>query len=127
MPVTAKQKTVLAIVVGALVAIAPSFFGYLQARQEIREKYAENHNEAEAGYQALVESVKNLQKTALEQHDYIVKLEGQLETLTTVLTQLSSTTTSLRMGSGLPKLEKPPIRPNLPAPPDNFDAAQMKR
>lgn len=127
MPVTTRQKTVLAIIVGALVAVAPSFFGYLQARQEIREKYAANHEEAAQGYDTLVVSVKDLQKTALEQHDYIVKLEGQITLLTNVLTQLSTSTTSLRMGNGLPKLEKPPGRPNLPAPPDDFNAAQMKR
>lgn len=121
-----KQKTVLAIVIGAIVAIAPSFFSYLQARQEIREKYAENHNEAARGYDTLVASVKDLQKTALEQHDYIVKLEGQLVAMTGFLAQLSSSAGGMRMGSQpatLPKLEKPPTRPELPAPPD-FDVAQ---
>lgn len=126
MTVTTKQKTVLAIVIGAIVAIAPSFFSYLQARQEIREKYAENHNEAARGYDTLVASVKDLQKTALEQHDYIVKLEGQLVAMTSFLAQLSASPNGgLRMGSQptLPKLEKPPTRPELPAPPD-FDTAQ---
>jgi hypothetical protein len=126
--VTSRQKTALAIVLGALVAIAPSFFGYLQARQEIREKYQQGRDEAVNGYETLVVSVKDLQKTALEQHDYVVKLEGQLVALTSILAQLSTATPGLRMGaaSPLPKLEKPPTRPNLPAPPD-FDVVRMKR
>lgn len=123
MPVSSKQKTVLAILVGALVAIAPSFFGYLQARQEIREKYKQSYVETETSYETLVTSVKDLQKTALEQHDYIVKLEGQIATLTSVIAQLSP---GLRMGAPLPKLDKPPMRPDLPAPPD-FATAQMAR
>src|SRR5262245_57013831 len=84
------QKTVLAIVLGAIVAIAPSFFSFLQARQEIREKSAENHAESAQGDETLVAAVKDLQKTVLEQHDYVVKLEGQNTTLTNVLGQLSS-------------------------------------
>lgn len=125
MAVSSKQKTVLAILVGALVAIAPSFFSYLQARQEIREKYKQNHVETETSYETLVTSVKDLQKTALEQHDYIVKLEGQIATLTNVIARLPSgprVNTSLP----LPKLDKPPTRPDLPAPPD-FATAQMAR
>jgi hypothetical protein len=123
-----RQKTVLAIVIGAVVAIAPSFFGYLQARQEIREKYTQGHVEAAAGYTTLVESVKGLQKTALEQHDYIVKLEGQLTALTGVLTQLATSTPGFRMtvSRPLPVAEKPPARPELPAPPD-FAGAQGAR
>jgi hypothetical protein len=124
-----RQKTVLTIVIGAIVAIAPSFFGYLQARQEIREKYAQSHDEAAKGYTILVESVKGLQQTVLEQHDYTVKLEGQLTALTSVLAQWSASSPGLRMGNGrpLPAAEKPPARPELPAPPADFTAAQQMR
>lgn len=124
---TPRQKTVLAIVLGALVAIAPSFFSYLQARQEIREKYKQGRDEAANGYDALVASVKELQKTALDQHDYVVKLEGQISALTAVISQLSAASPGLRMGSSpLPRLETPPSRPNLPAPPSDFDVAQTQ-
>lgn len=121
---TTRQKTVLAIVLGSLVAIAPSFFGYLQATQEMRQKYKQGRDETEKGYETLVAAVKDLQKTALAQHDYIVKLEGQITTVVSVLGHLS-VTPGLRMGSGppLPTPEKPPLRPELPAPP-NFNAVQ---
>lgn len=129
MPVTPKQKTALAIVLGALVTIAPSFFTYLQARQEIREKYHQTHTEASNGYDALAASVKDLQNTLLEQHDYIVKLQGQVALLTAFL---SSGSPSLRMGSGsgsaavanLPETPTPPNLKPLPAPPADFDVAQ---
>jgi hypothetical protein len=123
-----RQKTVLAIVLTALVTIAPSFFSYLQARQALREKYKQSRDEAVNGYETLATSVKSLQNAVLEQHDYAAKLEGQITLLTSILAQLSTATPGLRMsaGSSLPRLEKPPTRPNLPAPP-NFDAAQMER
>jgi len=133
--VTAKQKTVLAIIVGALVAIAPSFFTYLQTSQEIREKYRQNRAEAGNGYEALAASVKDLQKTALAQHDYIVKLEGQLVLLVNLVTKLP-TGSGAGSASGpvahasvmpVPVIELPPPRPDLPAPPESFDVAQMKR
>jgi len=120
---TPRQKTALAIVLGALVAIAPSFFGYLQATQEMRQKYKQGRDETEHGYETLVVAVKDLQKTALAQHDYVIKLEGQITMLVSVLGHLP-VTPGLRMGSGpLPTLEKPPLRPELPAPPD-FDVVQ---
>ncbi len=124
MEISSKQKTGLAIVLGAAVAIAPAFFGYLQTSQEIRAKYAENHRDAAGGYDALAAAVKDLQAAALEQHDYIVKLEGQIVILTGVLTrQLAAAGGPLRMQSTLPSLDKPPARPDLPAPPGSFDAA----
>jgi hypothetical protein len=121
---TPRQKTALAIVLGALVAIAPSFFSYLQATQEMRQKYKQGRDETEHGYETLVVAVKDLQKTALAQHDYIIKLEGQITTLVNVLGHLPAAA-GLRMGSGppLPTPERPPLRPELPAPPD-FDAVQ---
>jgi hypothetical protein len=123
---TTRQKTVLAIVLGSIVAIAPSFFGYLQATQEMRQKYKQGRDETENGYETLVAAVKDLQKAALEQHDYVVKLEGQITMLTSFITAFSTTTSGFRMSGSLPKLEKPPLRPDLPAPPD-FDAVQAKR
>jgi hypothetical protein len=134
MPVTAKQKTVLAIVLTAVVAIAPSFFGYLQARQEIREKYQLNRSEASNGYDALVTSIKDLQATVTKQHDYITKLQGQVALLAEVI---SSAGSGLRMsGSGAgsassppelpPPLEPLPRLPPMPAPPADFNTAQMQ-
>ena len=115
---SSKQKTVLAIVLTAVVAIAPSFFSYLQASREISARYAENHREAANGYDALAAAVKDLQKTVLEQHDYSVKLEGQVDLLTSVLSQLAPRS-ALRTGSE----PRTPARPELPAPPGSFDAA----
>lgn len=131
MTVTSKQKTILAIVLGAVVAIAPSFFSYLQARQEIREKYRQNRAEATVGYDVLVTSIKDLQRTVTEQHDYIVKLQGQV----TLITDALSPSSLRMMGSGagstataaLPTLEAPPELPSLPAPPPDFSTAQMAR
>lgn len=124
---TTKQKTVLAIVLTAIVAITPSFFGYLQARQEIAAKYKQGRGEAAHSYETLVASLKDLQTASLAQHDYIVKLEGQLSMLTRVITQITTSTSGLRMTAlpALPALDKPPLRPNLPAPPD-FDVVQMR-
>jgi hypothetical protein len=145
---TPKQKTLAMILSGALVAVAPSFFGYLQARQEIREKYRKSHAEAEAGYAALADSVKELQTVATTQHDYIVKLEGQVSVLT-VLAQATpaadptphtgthpvrptghgtGTGGGIAKRSDVPKLDKPPPRPNFNEPPNDFGGAvQMKR
>jgi len=132
MPVTAKQKTILAIVLGAVVAVAPSFFGYLQARQEIREKYQLNRHEASNGYDALATSIKDLQATITKQHDYIVKLQGQVGLLAEVISS-SGMRMSSDSGAGsasppeLPAFEKLPALAPLPAPPADFNTAQMQR
>jgi hypothetical protein len=132
MPVTTKQKTVLAIVLGAVVAVAPSFFGYLQARQEIREKYQLNRNEASNGYDALVTSIKDLQATVTKQHDYIVKLQGQVSLLAEVISSSGMRMSGSGAGSASspelpPPLEPPPRLPPMPAPPADFSTAQMQR
>jgi len=129
---SSKQKTALAIVVGAIVTITPSVLSYMQARDEVAAKRAESHEEAEASYKALSDTVKALQKNALEQHDYIVKLDGQLATLVSVLSQWPTNAPGAGSGSAgmrmtahppLPTIEPPPGRPDLPAPPD-FTMAQ---
>jgi len=139
---TSQQKTVLAIVLATVGAIAPAFFGYLQATQETREKYRQSRKEASNGYEVLVTSVKSLQTTVTEQHDYIVKLQGQVDLLTRVLStsaglRMTGTGTGSGSGSGstdvpvaaadLPKLDAPPDLPPLPAPPPTFATAQMAR
>jgi type II secretory pathway pseudopilin PulG len=113
-----KQKTVAAIIAGVLVAVAPSFFAYLQARQEIREKYVANRDKAEAGYDAVVESIKELQLTVIKEHDYVVKLEGQVAALTSILTltrfpTMTGSGTSLRVTTPAP-LPRPPRAPERP-------------
>src|SRR5690349_6218289 len=123
MTVTPKQKTILTIVLGAVVAIAPAFFGYLQASQETREKYQQSRHEASNGYDALVKSVKDLQASVTEQHDYIVKLQGQVDLLTRALSAAAglrmtgSGTGSASVATELPTLDKPPELHDLPAPP----------
>ena len=125
MPVTTKQKTALAIIVGAVVTIAPTFFGYLKARDEIAVKREESRAEAEASYKTLSEAVKGLQKTALEQHDFTVKLEAQIGMLVTVLARPPGSGSGIRLTS-LPTIEPTPARPELPAPPE-FDVAQRAK
>ena len=130
MTTTSKQKTVLAIVIAVLGAV-PALFSYLQATQETRAKYRQSHSETEKSYEALAASVKDLQQAMLVQHDYVVKLEGQVAVLTSIIAHQpvpTSTASGLRLSSppSLPKLERPPARPELPAPPD-FEVVQMKR
>ena len=136
---TPKQKTLAMIVSGALVAVAPSFFGYLQARQEIREKYNQNRAASEAGYTTLVESVEALQKNASAQHEYTIKLEAQVVVLTDLISKMRVRVSGTRpvppgtgSGSGvavadpapLPKMDKPPDRPVFKRPPPDLNAAQ---
>jgi hypothetical protein len=122
-----KQKTIAAIVAGVLVAVAPSFFAYLQARQEIRSKYNTTHANAEAGYDTLVLSVEKLQQALIEQHDHVVKLEGQVFVLTSILPALMPTRgpASTTMKIGMPPQLPINPRPEFPPAPD-FDAIQKQ-
>lgn len=110
-----KQKTAAAIVAGVLVAVAPSFFAYMQARHEIREKYNSNRVKAEAGYDAVVESIKELQLAVVKEHDYVVKLEGQVA----VLTSIFALTRPMTTGSGAAlRMTVPPLLPTTPRAPE---------
>lgn len=114
-----KQKTAAAIVAGVIIAVAPSFFAYLQASHEIREKYNANRAKAEAGYDSVVESIKELQLAVVKEHDYVVKLEGQVAVLTSIFTLTRPVTTgagsALRVTAPalLPVTPRAPERPNF--------------
>lgn len=146
-----KQKTLATILAGVVVAVTPSLFTYLQARDEIKAKYQQANDEATAGYKALVSSVTDLQKAVKEQHDYIVKLEGHVEALekmrwrpTTVAGTRPGTIgvgtpgtvghgAGSGSGAGMAPDPKPPADlPPLPAPdfrppPMDYNAAQTHR
>lgn len=138
---TPPKKTVAVGVAGVLIAVLPALFTYLENRQEIKARYAKTQQEASAGYEALVTSVKELQAATLSQHDYIVKMQTQLELMEKlVLAANRRTIVSPAMGSGAgrgPASDTPPIADvHLPAPPErpaygtvpgDFSAAQMAR
>jgi hypothetical protein len=79
MPTSQKQKTVLVVIIGAIATITPAFLSYCTNNAEIKMKYKAAGAASEAGYQALVKSVEELQKAVLSQHDKIVMLQGQIE------------------------------------------------
>lgn len=93
---TPKQKTWAMVLSGIIVAVAPSFFGYLQAKDEIKARARVSHAEAEAGYQTLSASVQELQQVVIQQHDYAVRQEGHVEALEAQLAALAMELGSLR-------------------------------
>jgi Tfp pilus assembly protein PilO len=84
----ANPKTLITLLVGAIVGIAPAWFGYLSSHEELKAKYQQTQDEATGGYAALATSVKELQTTATTQHDYVVKLEARLEATDTLIQSL---------------------------------------
>jgi hypothetical protein len=109
------RKTAITVVVGAVVALTPPILVYLQGRAELRERYRHTEAEADAGYQALVESVRELRATVSAQSETIARLQGHVEAI-----EASSST---RMTGRLPPITRPTFT-ELPA---NLDAAQMKK
>lgn len=140
-----KQKTLATILAGVVVAVTPSLFTYLQAREEIKAKYRQSNDEATAGYKALVDSVTELQSVVQQQHDYVMKLEGRLEAVER--RRIRITAPNVGSGSASPSHENPdasgsgagapaPVPPPDPAmlpaphfrpPPADYNAAQMQR
>jgi hypothetical protein len=111
------RKTTITILVGAVVALTPPSLVYFQGRAELRAKYAHTSAEADAGYQTLVDSVRELRVTVSAQHDAITKMQGYLDAL-------QAFSPAMRMTVRPPPLTKPDFH-ELPA---NLDAAQtMKR
>jgi uncharacterized membrane protein len=114
---TPARKTVLTVVIGAVVALTPPVLGYLQSRSELQQKYAQSNAEADAGYKTLVESVRELRTKVSEQHDTIARLQGHIEAI--------EAQASMRMTSAHPL---PPVpRPTFVELPADLDAAQAKR
>jgi hypothetical protein len=115
---TSKPKTVLTIVVGALVAVTPALLGYLENREEIKAKYRAAQESASGGYEALSASVKELQKAVATQHDYIVRLEAHIEYMDKyVLESINRVaSTPVVVGTPRPQLPRDPVK-TAPKPP----------
>lgn len=112
------RKTYLTIFVTAVVGLVPPLLAYLQARAELHERAAHTEAEADAGYQALVDSVRELRATVNAQHDAITKMQGYLEGLH------AAGSASVVHVQRLP----PPLpRPTFHELPENLDAAQMMK
>jgi len=109
------RKTAITVILGAVVALMPPTLVYLQGRAELRAKYAHTNAEADAGYQTLVDSVRELRVTVSAQHDAITKMQGYLDAL-------QALAPGMRMTTRQPPLPKPDFH-ELPA---NLDAAQKK-
>jgi hypothetical protein len=132
---TPPKKTVAMGVTAVIIAIIPALFTYLENRHEIKAKYSQTQANASSGYDALASSVKELQAATLAQHDYIVKMQAQLELMEKILLSMGR---RVNVGSGsgatpalpptaavhLPEL---PDRPAYNRVPEDFGAAQMKR
>jgi hypothetical protein len=126
----ANSKTVLTLVIGAVVGVGPAYFGYLQSRDELKAKYQQTQDEASSGYAALSTSVKELQAEVTTQHDYIIKLQTHLDDMDKYMTETRS-----RVVAGTPGPHHvadtaapahPPTAPDRPKfhpLPGDFDAA----
>jgi hypothetical protein len=134
---TPPKKTVAVGVAGVIIAVLPALFTYLENRQEIKAKYAKTQEQASVGYETLVTSVKELQSATLAQHDYIVKMQAQLELMEKMVL---ATNRRVNLGSGAARgetpvqppvadvrLPAPPERPAYASVPNDFTAAQMQR
>jgi hypothetical protein len=110
------RKTYLTVIIGAIVALTPPTLVYLQGRAELRERYRHTEAEAEAGYETLVDSVRELRLTVAAQHDAITKMQGYLDALSALAPGMRMTTRPVL-----------PPRPKFDDLPASLDAAQMKK
>lgn len=106
------RKTYITIIVGAVVALVPPILLYAQSRAELREKYRESNDEADAGYKTLVESVQELRTTVQRQHEAIIKIQGYLDAVSAFVPSMRMTT---RPTIALPKPAFDELPPDLPA------------
>jgi hypothetical protein len=128
-----RSKTVLTLVIGAVVGIGPAYFGYLQSRDELKVKYQQTQDEATSGYAALAASVKELQTAVTVQHDYIVKLEANVSAMNQLVTiAIEHINSTPDVHTHVPRTDKilvptatPPVheRPKFRLVPGDFDAA----
>lgn len=127
-----KKQTILAIIIPAIIAIIPAFFTYSQSMYEVRQKYKQSHVEAEAGYTALVTSVKELQDYTKEQHDQLIKLQAYLQAIETLMSRRSFSPPGTRTAQPDQTAELNKIRPasmtapELTEPAANFDEAAKR-
>jgi hypothetical protein len=118
-----RSKTVLTLIIGAVVGIGPAYFGYLSSHEELKAKYQQTQDEATGGYAALAASVKELQASVMQQHDYIIKLETHLDDMDKYIVE-----TRAHVGTvGV----RPPVAPTTtlkpPAPPERPKFGDLPR
>jgi hypothetical protein len=103
----AQKMTVLKTIVGAVLVLVPATLSFLQSRAELEVKASE----ADAGYKALVDSVKELQQTVTTQHDDIIKLQTAIQ----MLGRLADAPASMRMDAPAPAPDFAPLPSDLAA------------
>lgn len=81
------RRAYFAIAVTAMVGLIPPMLVYMQGRAELHAKYSHTNAEAEAGYAALVESVRELRVTVKAQSETIGRLQGHIEFIEKVMQQ----------------------------------------
>ena len=126
-----RSKTVLTLIIGAVVGIGPAYFGYLSSHEELKAKYQQTQDEATGGYAALAASVKELQASVMQQHDYIIKLETHLDDMDKYIveTRAHVGTAGARPPVAPTTVLKPlapPARPKFGDLPRDFPDAAMK-
>lgn len=76
-----RKKVPLQILAAVLIAVVPPTLSYCQATAEMRSNDKKTNDQANAGYETLVESVKELQETVKKQHESILTLRASIGTL----------------------------------------------
>ena len=89
-----RQQTILSLLIPAIVSIIPATYTYCQSMYEVRQKYNQSHHEAEAGYAALVTSVKELQDATKMHHDDLLQIHAYLRAMEQFITTTESRTRS---------------------------------
>ena len=135
-----RKKVPLQILAAVLIAVVPPTLSYCQATAEMRAKNKKTNDQANAGYETLVESVKELQETVKKQHESILTLRASIGTLMQIVARHDvgtgmggSGTGSAASGSGddvaLRMTAPPPPAPEpkfAPLPHDISAAAQQQ-
>jgi hypothetical protein len=132
---TPPKKTVAVASAGILLALVPALLGYMQNRDEIRAKYNQSQSSAESSYDIVATTVKQLQAATLAQHDYIVKMQAQIEMLQVfVLSRMPDAVSGVGGRPPVTRVEPPPApkfdplkRPTYGKLPDRFDDVQLKK
>lgn len=115
-----RGRTLLTLLVGAIVGIGPAWFGYLSSHEELKAKYQQSQDEATGGYAALAASVKELQVSVTTQHDFIIKLETHLDDMDRYMTEPGA------HAHARPRPPAPPAQPKFEILPRDFPDAAAK-
>ncbi len=115
----ARKKLPLQILAGLLIAIVPPTLSYCQATAEMRERNKKTNEQANAGYETLVDSVKELQETVKKQHETILTMRGSIAALMQIVAR---TDVGMRMTTPTPAPAEPAFAPI----PQDLAAAQQQ-